>query len=226
MSLLYDPVESGLARSWKSSGNDTTGLSLKIPVAKLLSSLNELVPVKAMGVLYTPHEKNSEALLKVLSGLQDEFRIRIIPIPLTREEDTTVLLPEVLRVADAIYFNQMAEDLGARTGELLDAQEELVRKEKLAFLGQLSGSVGHELRPPPGVTVCLGNSYSATRAMNSDVVSGTLSRHLVAAGPLKSRHSPTAHPLHFPSRLTLIFSQGLSNPVAAASAAIETADRG
>ncbi|MHB8881006.1 MAG: ATP-binding protein [Thermodesulfovibrionales bacterium] len=38
-----------------------------------------------------------------------------------------------------------------RTKQLLDAQEELVRKEKLATLGQLSGSVGHELRNPLGV---------------------------------------------------------------------------
>ena len=38
-----------------------------------------------------------------------------------------------------------------RTRELLDAQEELVLKEKLATLGQLSGSVGHELRNPMGV---------------------------------------------------------------------------
>lgn len=38
-----------------------------------------------------------------------------------------------------------------RTRQLLDAQEELVRKEKLATLGQLSGSVGHELRNPLGV---------------------------------------------------------------------------
>ncbi|HET6419961.1 MAG TPA: ATP-binding protein [Geobacteraceae bacterium] len=38
-----------------------------------------------------------------------------------------------------------------RTGQLLAAQEELVRKEKLATLGQLSGSVGHELRNPLGV---------------------------------------------------------------------------
>lgn len=34
---------------------------------------------------------------------------------------------------------------------LQEAQEELVRKEKLAILGQLSGSVGHELRNPLGV---------------------------------------------------------------------------
>ena len=38
-----------------------------------------------------------------------------------------------------------------RTNELVKAQNELVRKEKLAILGQLAGSVGHELRNPLGV---------------------------------------------------------------------------
>lgn len=38
-----------------------------------------------------------------------------------------------------------------RTRQLQDAQEELVRKEKLAVLGQVAGSVGHELRNPLGV---------------------------------------------------------------------------
>jgi signal transduction histidine kinase len=38
-----------------------------------------------------------------------------------------------------------------RTRQLMEAQEELVRKGKLAILGQLSGSVGHELRNPLGV---------------------------------------------------------------------------
>ncbi len=38
-----------------------------------------------------------------------------------------------------------------RTRQLLSAQEELVRKEKLAVLGQVAGSVGHELRNPLGV---------------------------------------------------------------------------
>ncbi len=62
-------------------------------------------------------------------------------------------------------FNQMAEDLKKttiskeelelqvreRTKQLLEAQKELVRKEKFATLGQLAGSVGHELRNPLGV---------------------------------------------------------------------------
>lgn len=38
-----------------------------------------------------------------------------------------------------------------RTQQLLDAQDELIRKEKLATLGQLAGTVGHELRNPLGV---------------------------------------------------------------------------
>ncbi|MBW6520707.1 MAG: hypothetical protein K0A99_06795 [Desulfoarculaceae bacterium] len=38
-----------------------------------------------------------------------------------------------------------------RTGQLQEAQDELVRKEKLALLGQVADTVGHELRNPLGV---------------------------------------------------------------------------
>jgi putative ABC transport system substrate-binding protein len=100
----YDPVESGLALDWKSSGNNTTGVSPKFPISKLVGNLKEFAPVHKIGVLYTPHEKNSEAVLRELVALQDAFSIRIIPVPLTREGELTELLPEVLRVADAIYL--------------------------------------------------------------------------------------------------------------------------
>lgn len=43
------------------------------------------------------------------------------------------------------------EDLAKKVEQLVEAQQELVRKEKLSILGQLSGSVGHELRNPLGV---------------------------------------------------------------------------
>ncbi len=41
--------------------------------------------------------------------------------------------------------------IGERTKQLVEAQEELVRKGRLAVLGQVAGSVGHELRNPLGV---------------------------------------------------------------------------
>jgi signal transduction histidine kinase len=42
-------------------------------------------------------------------------------------------------------------DLEQALARLRDAQDDLVRQEKLALLGQLAGSVGHELRNPLGV---------------------------------------------------------------------------
>ncbi|MEN6585272.1 MAG: PAS domain S-box protein [Sulfuricella sp.] len=46
---------------------------------------------------------------------------------------------------------ELEEKVRERTQQLLTAQEDLVRKEKLAVLGQVAGSVGHELRNPLGV---------------------------------------------------------------------------
>ncbi len=48
-------------------------------------------------------------------------------------------------------IRKMNEELQLSSEQLLTAQEELVRKEKLASLGQLSGCVAHELRNPLGV---------------------------------------------------------------------------
>jgi len=48
------------------------------------------------------------------------------------------------------YSEKLEEMVAIRTRELRDAQEQLVKKEKLAVLGKLSGGVGHELRNPLG----------------------------------------------------------------------------
>jgi len=49
------------------------------------------------------------------------------------------------------YSERLEEMVEERTEELRNTQEQLVRREKLAVLGQLAGGVGHELRNPLGV---------------------------------------------------------------------------
>jgi len=49
------------------------------------------------------------------------------------------------------YNSRLEISVEKRTRELRDTQEQLVRQEKLAVLGQMAGSVGHELRNPLGV---------------------------------------------------------------------------
>ena len=48
-------------------------------------------------------------------------------------------------------FNTMSKSLAARSQQLRHTQEQLIRQERLAVLGQLAGSIGHELRNPLGV---------------------------------------------------------------------------
>lgn len=48
------------------------------------------------------------------------------------------------------YSERLEEMVAQRTKELEDAQEQLLRQEKLAVLGQLAGGVSHELRNPLG----------------------------------------------------------------------------
>jgi putative ABC transport system substrate-binding protein len=103
-SVVYDPVEAGIAKSWKSSGNNTTGTSSKVPMSKLLDSLKQYAPVKRLAVLYTPGEKNSEAQLRDIQGVQAGYRIKVVPVPLTKTEEFAQLLPIVLRSADALYI--------------------------------------------------------------------------------------------------------------------------
>ncbi|MBU7025269.1 MAG: PAS domain S-box protein, partial [Theionarchaea archaeon] len=64
------------------------------------------------------------------------------------------------------YSEQLERDVAERTKELRDAQEELIRKEKLVILGQLASNVGHELRNPLGV---IGNSAYFLRMKLEDV---------------------------------------------------------
>jgi PAS domain S-box-containing protein len=63
------------------------------------------------------------------------------------------------------YSEQLERDVAERTKELRDAQEELIRKGKLAVMGQLAGNVGHELRNPLGV---IGNSVYFLRMKLED----------------------------------------------------------
>ena len=48
-------------------------------------------------------------------------------------------------------FGELADSFNAMVDQLHATQEELVSKERLAMLGQVAGSVGHELRNPLGV---------------------------------------------------------------------------
>ncbi|HLE41366.1 MAG TPA: ABC transporter substrate-binding protein [Nitrospirota bacterium] len=104
-SMVYDPVDAKIAEDWKSSGNNTTGASPRVPMAKLVGSLKQLAPVKKLAVLYTPGEKNSETQLKEIQAVQTETQIKVVPVPLTSKETLSSIVSDVTGAADAIYLS-------------------------------------------------------------------------------------------------------------------------
>ena len=86
-SVVYDPVEAGIAKDWESSGNNTTGTSTKLPMSKLMDCLRDFAPVKRLAVMYTPGEKNSETQLKDIKAIEAIYGIKVIPVPLTNKEE-------------------------------------------------------------------------------------------------------------------------------------------
>lgn len=135
-SMVYDPVESKIAQDWKSSGNNTTGSSNKLPMSNVLNALKQLAPVKRLGVLYTPGEKNSETQLRELQAEESNSQIKVLPVPLTRKEDVAPMLEQVTGAVDALYLAG-----SSILGETIPAIVEAATKAKIITVTNLEERV-------------------------------------------------------------------------------------
>jgi putative ABC transport system substrate-binding protein len=151
--MVYDPIEVGIAKDWKSSGNNTTGVSPKVSMASLVNSMKELAPIKKLAVLYTPGEKNTEIQLKELQGLQTSLQIKVIPVILTDKEEVARTLSSVAATVDAFYLSGSAVvgttvpiivDIANKSQVITVAHlDDLVEKGALLGICVNSNRVGH-----------------------------------------------------------------------------------
>ncbi|MCG6536442.1 MAG: ABC transporter substrate-binding protein, partial [Syntrophales bacterium LBB04] len=107
-SVVYDPVVSGIAKSWQGSGNNTAGVSSKVSLSKLIESLTALKPIARLAVLFTPAEQNSLAQLGDLKKLQTLTQARntfeIVPVNISKLEEIQPRVADVLGKVDAVYI--------------------------------------------------------------------------------------------------------------------------
>jgi putative ABC transport system substrate-binding protein len=91
--MVYDPVTSKLIKDWKKSGTNVCGASnfVSIPMfmRRLVKRSEGVYPIKKIGVLYTPGEKNSELQMQAVKSVESELGIVVTPVPVTSVEDVT-----------------------------------------------------------------------------------------------------------------------------------------
>jgi len=97
-----------------------------------------------------------ESIIIRTDGTQIPVQLAVAPIQLPSGVTSIAFLTDITEQKKAAQEIQelntsLEKRVEERTRELKEAQEQLVRKEKLATLGMLAGSVGHELRNPLGV---------------------------------------------------------------------------
>ena len=129
-------------------------LSILSAVALLFSRLQKTIvaPIMDMADVMQDVITKQDFAVRVKPQGKDEAGMlaRTFNIMLERLQSRDAELQEANRLL-AQMNNELERKVQERTQQLLEAQDELVRKEKLAVLGQIAGSVGHELRNPLGV---------------------------------------------------------------------------
>jgi putative ABC transport system substrate-binding protein len=135
-SMVYDPVDSKIAVSWESSGNNTTGASPRTSMPQVLATLKQLRPVKSLGVLYTPGERNSEAQLKELQAAQADANVKVQPVPITSREGVASAVSDAASAVDALFLSG-----AAIVGDNLPAIVEIANKAKVATVTHLEDHV-------------------------------------------------------------------------------------
>jgi putative tryptophan/tyrosine transport system substrate-binding protein len=102
--MVFDPVASGIARDWSSSGNNTTGASSKTSAPRLLDALRQITTLKRLGVLYTPGEKNSEAQVRELVALGKSSDFEVVSLPLASRVEVVPTLAHAAGTVEAVVL--------------------------------------------------------------------------------------------------------------------------
>ena len=136
---------------------------------KVASERGEIVPVEATVTC----RNGTHCIVEFrLSAIDDRNIVTFIDLTERKRAEEEIHVQAVELEQEVAERRSAQEELQEKAlmleikiNELGEAQEALVRKEKLAILGQLSGSVGHELRNPLGV---MSNAVYFLKMVHSD----------------------------------------------------------
>ncbi|MCW5664164.1 MAG: ABC transporter substrate-binding protein [Piscinibacter sp.] len=103
-SAVTDPVAAKLVKTWDASGSNVTGVSDLSPLAKHLELIKKVVPAaKRVGVIYSPGEANSVAIVEALKKATADAGLTLVEAAAPRTVDVSGAAQSLVGKADVIY---------------------------------------------------------------------------------------------------------------------------
>lgn len=103
-SAVTDPVAAKLVKTWDASGSNVTGVSDLSPLPRHLELIKKVVPsVKRVGVIYSPGEANSVAIVEALKKAAAEAGLTLVEAAAPRTVDVAGAAQSLVSKADVIY---------------------------------------------------------------------------------------------------------------------------
>lgn len=145
-SAITDPVAAKLVKSWGASGTNVTGVSDLSPISRHLDLVKEIVPsAKRLGVIYSPGEANSVALVEILRKEVKAKGLTLIEAPAQRTVDIAAAAQSLVGKVEVIYLPTDNNVISATESvvkvaqqakiPLIAADTESVKRGALAALG-------------------------------------------------------------------------------------------
>lgn len=114
--MVQAPIEEGIIASWRTSQNNATGVSNRVPILNQLNALKRVVPFRRLGVLFNPQDPDSVQQVSELARLQPFLHFELRKLPISSPRDLRRLdLPGIPPV-DAVYLaaDPLVHQLGAQ----------------------------------------------------------------------------------------------------------------
>lgn len=129
------PIESGIIREWRSSGNNATGASNQVPIVNQLRTLKKVVNFRRLGLVYNPLEENARIQREMVRAFRSSLDFELVDLPFSPDVDSIEMMRKVAGLVDAIYFP--ADSMVKSHGPELVAAAHRVRLPTLAAIDDM-----------------------------------------------------------------------------------------
>jgi len=178
-SAVTDPVAAKLVKSWEPSGTNVTGVSDLSPLANQLELIKKIVPnAKRVGVIYSPGEANSVAIIDALKKAMPAAGLTMVESAAARTVDVSSAAQSLIGKVDVIY--------APTDNNVMSAFEGIVKVAQQAKIPVIAADTAAVKR---GATAALGLNYYDIGRQTGKVVVRILKGE--APGKIASQTSTT-----------------------------------